>query len=142
MINIKKGVLLGTILCTLVSSTVLADSGFSKYYLKNTGYRYNGIGNSANSKTTTWDNWYVKAGYIRYRSNSSKAKALCFTPMNWDKTYYIAGGSFEWLCSSDDEAVGDWKGKGRKKTYYLGVRTDSDFSGNSADVTGRWNADY
>ena len=81
--------------------------------------------------------------YVRFYKSNGVGEAFCFTPMKLDRTYYIAGGSYEWIYNSGNYKVGSWNRRGYSDTdYYLGVRLDTDFRGTKADVTGVWNSDY
>ena len=141
--NIKRFVILSTILCLLVSSTVAAKTNFSTYHIKKSGYRYSGIEHSGNKKTENWNKWYVYTDHVRFKRSNGIGEALCFTPMRLDRTYYIAGGSYEWVYNSGDFKSGGWNRRGYTDTeYHLGVRLDTDYCGSEAEVTGTWNADY
>ena len=137
-------IILGMMLLSLSYFNVQAASTFSKSYIAaNKKPVYVGIDNSKNEKTTIVNSWYVIAKKISYNpSNAYVGYGLCFSPMVRSKEgiYSLSGGSYQWVKKgSKDPIYGTWKNV-NKKSYYLGVRLDTDFTGKSASSSGEWNA--
>lgn len=142
--NIKRFIILSVLLCTLISSTVLADSDFGQFRVpRNSEKVFVGIDNSRNTKTTNWNKWFVVATTVDYHpANAKKGWGMCFTPMRKGQKYYIAGGDTAWIYNaSSGRYERSWSGKGYKGTYYLGVRMDTVFTGNYGSAYGYWNTD-
>lgn len=144
--NFKRFIILGTLLCLLVSSTVLADSFYKTYELPKTGSRnFKGIDNSANYKETNWNSWWVSAIDIHY-NGSGKLKTgwgIAYTPMiKTGERYRQAGGNTVWINNPSGEwYFGSWNGNGHNQHYYLGARVDDVFNGNYGSARGYWNTD-
>ena len=142
--NIKRFIILSVLLCTLISSTVLADSDFGQFRVpKNSNKVFVGIDNSKNEKTTNSKQWYLVATTVDYHpANAKKGEGMRFTPMRKGQNYYIAGGDGVWVlgASSGGYKV-SWNGKGYMGEYYLGVRMDTIFNGKYGSTYGYWNTD-
>ncbi len=141
--KILRTVIIFSLLFCMGTSNLEASSSFGQYYVAaNTQKTYTGIANSANNKTTNANSWYVIATTLDYRpSNSYKGLGMCFSPMVKNGSVYsLCGGSYQWILNASNNPVyGTWKSI-NKRTYYLGVRLDTDFSGNSGAAYGSWNA--
>lgn len=140
--NIKRFVILSTLLCMLVSSTVLADQKYTAYQIKNSGHSFQKVSNSCNYKETNWNSWYVVAKMLHYYpNNSKKGWGVCYTALHENGEY--AGTSSVWILNeSDSWYIGSWNGNNYTGNYYLGVRSDSIFNGSYIFAQGKWNADY
>lgn len=139
--NIKRFVILSTLLCMLVSSTVLADSDYSAYNIKDSGYSFQKVDNSCNHKTTNWNRWFVVAEALNYTpNNSKKGWGVCYTTVHGNGEQ--AGASRIWILNASNSwYTGSWNGYNYTGYYFLGVRPDSVFNGSSIYASGYWNAD-
>lgn len=143
MKNIMRLVIISVLLCGIYTSSAFASSTFSKDYIApNTSKTYTGISNSANSKTTNQNSWYFIASTLNYNPTTAyKGAGMCFSPMVKNGSIYsLCGGSYQWaLNASSNPIYGTWKYI-NQRTYYLGVRLDTDFTGTSGGASGSWNA--
>lgn len=143
MRKILKISVLCCLLCCFMASTAYAgDSSFSKYDVSNTGHTFKSTG-SSNTKATAGANWFFTVSELRFTASTAGTLGMAYVPMTKGVLGYSVAAEKEWaLRSFSGYRYGLWgKYPGSKnKTYYLGVRVDSEYKKGYAHTSGLWNS--